>query len=88
MKQHKTSGSSTTLVNWRRKILFYEFIFLEFLAIKIDFFYKLLMKWRKPVFLKEIKMAKVTLLSLQLIIIKERICLEKNTLNGRIFLIK
>jgi hypothetical protein len=60
VKQHKNSGSSTTLVNWRRKILFYEFIFLEFLAIKIDFFYKLLMKWRKPVFLKEIKMAKVT----------------------------
>lgn len=60
MKQHNNIGSSTTLVNWRRKILFYEFIFLEFLAIKIDFFYKLLMKWRKPVFLKEIKMAKVT----------------------------
>jgi len=60
MSQQDISRSSTILVNWRRKILFYEFIFLEFLAIKINFFYILLMKWRTPVFLKEIKIAKVT----------------------------
>jgi len=46
--------------NSRRIISCYKFNFLELLAIKMDLFYNLLMKWRKPVFLKEIKMAKIT----------------------------
>jgi len=51
---------STNIVNWRRKISCFEFSFLELLAIRIGFFYRLLMSWRKPVFLNEIKMAGVT----------------------------
>jgi len=46
--------------NSRRIISCYKFNFIELLAIKMDLFYNLLMKWRKPVFLKEIKMAKIT----------------------------
>jgi protein-L-isoaspartate O-methyltransferase len=48
------------LINWRRKLLFYEFILLEFLAIKINIFSKLLQKWRTPIFLRDIQMAKIT----------------------------
>ena len=51
--------SSTRYINWRRKISCYVFSFLELLAIHFDFFYRLLMSWRKPIFLKEIKMAKI-----------------------------
>lgn len=53
-------GLSTNIINWRRKISCFEFSFLELLATRIGFFYRLLMSWRKPVFLKEIKMADVT----------------------------
>jgi len=48
------------ITNWKRKINCYKYSFLEFLALKINFIYKILMNWRKPVFLNEIKMAKVT----------------------------
>ena len=60
LNEYKKSKSAINITNWRRKISCYEYSFLEFLALKIIFFYKLLMKWRKPVFLKEIKMAKIT----------------------------
>lgn len=46
--------------NWKRKLSCYKYSFLELLAVKIDFFNDLLVKWRTPVFLKEIKMAKLT----------------------------
>jgi len=48
------------ITNSRRIISCYKFNFLELLAVKIGFFYNLLMKWRKPIFLNEIKMAKIT----------------------------
>jgi len=46
--------------NWKRKISCYEYLFLEFLAVKIDFFYRMLTRWRKTVFIKEIKMVNIT----------------------------
>jgi hypothetical protein len=55
----KSSKSSVMTTNWKRKITCYKYSFLEFLALKIKPVYNLLMSWRKPVFLKEIKMAKV-----------------------------
>ncbi len=51
--------SSVTITNWRRKISCFKFSFLEFLALRINYFYNLLMSWRKPIFLSEIKMSKV-----------------------------
>lgn len=62
MKHNKSKSirSSTVITNWRRTVSCYEFSFLEFLATKISFFYRLLTSWRKPIFLKEIKMAKVS----------------------------
>lgn len=48
------------ITNCRRIISCYKFTFLELLAVKINFFNRLLMKWRKPIFLNEIEMAKVT----------------------------
>ena len=48
------------ITNSRRIISCYKFNFLELLAVKIDFFNNLLMKWRKPIFLNEIEMAKIT----------------------------
>jgi len=53
-------NNKITFTNWKRTISCYQYSFLEFLAVKIDFFNNLLMKWRTPVFLKEIKMASVT----------------------------
>jgi len=38
----------------------YKYIFLEFLALRMGFFYSLITDWRKPVYLKEIKMADVS----------------------------
>ena len=60
MKNGKKTNSSIMTTNWRRKITCYKYSFLEFLALRINFFYKLLMSWRKPVFINEIKMANVT----------------------------
>lgn len=60
MKENIKSISSFRVVNWRRKINCFKYSFLELLALKINFFYKLLMDWRKPIFLNEIKLAKVT----------------------------
>jgi len=51
---------SISITNWKRTILCYEYSFLELLSVKIKFFENLLIKWRTPVFLKEIKMASVT----------------------------
>jgi len=59
MEQTKKT-SSKTLTNFRRKISCYEFSFLEFLAVKFTFFYRLLMNWRTSVFLREITEAKIT----------------------------
>ena len=56
----KNHSSSTTLTNWRRKISCYEFSVLEFLAVKFDFFYKILLHWRTSVFRNEIAMARIT----------------------------
>jgi D-arabinose 1-dehydrogenase-like Zn-dependent alcohol dehydrogenase len=47
-------------INWKRKIYCYIFTYLEFLAIKFDFFNKLFMKCRKPAVLNEIKKAKIS----------------------------
>ena len=60
LKDVKTNKSSVTTTNWKRKITCYKFSLLEFLALKIKPVYNLLMSWRKPVFIKEVKMAKVT----------------------------
>lgn len=60
LKEYNKSKLAINITNWRRKITSYEYSFLEFLALRNNFFYKLLMKWRKPVFLKEIKMAMIT----------------------------
>jgi len=57
---NKNTRLSMIFTNSRRIISCYKFNFLELLALKTDLFYNLLMKWRKPVFLKEIKMAKIT----------------------------
>jgi len=58
--KEKKSKTSIFLTNWKRKFSCYKYSFLEFLALKSKFFYNILMGWRKPVFLKEIKMSKVT----------------------------
>ena len=60
MKEDKNLKSSINITNWKRKINCYKYSFLEFLALKINIFYRLLMGWRKPIFLNEIKLAKVT----------------------------
>ncbi|MDH7506529.1 MAG: class I SAM-dependent methyltransferase [Candidatus Thermoplasmatota archaeon] len=56
----KKSRFSKFLINYRRIISCYKYNFLELLATKIKFFENLLMSWRKPVFLNEIKLANVT----------------------------
>jgi len=56
----KTTNASTMLINLKRKSYCYIFTFLELLAIKINFFYQLVMKCRKPTILKEIKRTKIT----------------------------
>ena len=58
--KNNNKKSSATITNWRRKISCYKYSFLELLALKIDSFYYLLRDMRKPVFLNEIKMAKVS----------------------------
>ncbi len=63
MTEKKTTQQrrfSTTFANWRRIISCYEFSLLEFLAVKFNVFYKLLMNWRSSVFQNEINMARIT----------------------------
>lgn len=59
-KNKKNDGSSLFIINLKRVISCYEYTFLELLALKISFFNRLLTKWRKTIFLKEIKMAKIS----------------------------
>ena len=54
------SRFSKFFINSRRILSCYRYNFLELLATRIKFFEKLLMSWRKPVFLNEIKLAGVT----------------------------
>ena len=54
------SKYNTTIINAQRILSCYYYNFLELLAVKTKFFQKLLMKGREPVFINEIKMAKVT----------------------------
>ena len=56
----KKSKFSKFIINSRRSISCYKYNFLELLATRINFFEKLLMSWRKPVFLNEIKIANIT----------------------------
>ena len=56
----KKSKFSKFIINSRRIISCYKYDFLELLATRINFFEKLLMSWRKPVFLNEIKIANIT----------------------------
>jgi len=55
----KKNKFSKFLINSRRIISCYKYNFLELLATRIYFFEKLLMNWRAPVFLNEIKLAYV-----------------------------
>ena len=50
---------SNFITNSRRILSCYQFNFLELLAVKTKFFNKMLLSWRRPVFLNEIKMANV-----------------------------
>jgi ubiquinone/menaquinone biosynthesis C-methylase UbiE len=50
---------SSDLINRRRRFSCYKFSFLEFLASKIELFDKLLISWRKTIYLKEIRLAKI-----------------------------
>jgi ribosomal protein L11 methylase PrmA len=56
----KKLRSSPFIINLKRTISCLKFIFLELLAVKLNYFYQLLMKWRKKVCLSDIKMAGVT----------------------------
>ena len=53
-------SQSTFYTNLKRSFSSYQFNFLELLATKNTYFNRLLMSWRKPVFLNEIKMADVS----------------------------
>lgn len=59
MLKKKKNKFSKFLINSRRIISCYKYNFLELLATRIYFFEKLLMNWRAPVFLNEIKLAYV-----------------------------
>ena len=60
MKNNGNTKSSAYLINWKRTLSCYKYSFLEFLALKINYFYKLLIGWRRPIYLKEIKMANIS----------------------------
>lgn len=60
LEKKKKTKFDKVLINSRRIISSYYYNFLELLAVKTKFFQKLLMKWRKTVFLNEIKMANIT----------------------------
>lgn len=55
----KKSRFSKFIINYRRIISCYKYNFLELLSTRINIFEKLLMNWRKPVFLNEIKLANI-----------------------------
>ena len=57
MEINENKNKSRFLINSRRILSCYYYNFLELLAVKTNFFQKLLMSWRRPVFLNEIKMA-------------------------------
>ncbi|MFO8077911.1 MAG: class I SAM-dependent methyltransferase [Thermoplasmatota archaeon] len=50
---------SEIITNSRRILSCYFFNLLELFAVKTEFFYQILMSWRKPVFVNEIQMANV-----------------------------
>ncbi len=54
------SPVSSELINQRRRFSCYKFTFLELLAAKFEIFDKLLISWRKPVYLNEIRLAQVS----------------------------
>lgn len=60
MKRKKNKKISEVMINVRRIKSCYWYSFLELLAVKSRFFNDLLINWRKPVFLDEIKMVNVT----------------------------
>lgn len=60
MKDTVDRKSSAYMINWKRAVSCYKYSFLEILALRINYFYKLLISWRKPVYLKEIKMANIS----------------------------
>ena len=60
MEKKKNIKLSKIIINIGRIVSCYKYAFLELLAIKTRFFNNLLMNWRKPIFLNEIKMANVT----------------------------
>ncbi len=59
LEEHQNIKVSSNFTNWKRKISCYEYLFLELLAVKINFFYRMLTKWRKTVFLKELDMVRI-----------------------------
>ena len=60
MSHVQSQRISNSITNCRRIISCYFYTFLELLAVKINFFNKLLLSWRGPVFKNEVKMAEVT----------------------------
>jgi len=56
----KNKKISKMAINLRRIRSCYWYTFLEILAVKNKYFHDLLINWRKPVFLEEIKMADIT----------------------------
>ncbi len=59
LEVNKNKNISRFLINSRRILSCYYYNFLELLAVKTKLFQKLLMEWRRPVFLNEIKMANI-----------------------------
>ena len=59
MELNENKTNSKFLINCRRILSCYYYNFLELLAVKNKLFQKLLMNWRRPVFLNEIKMANI-----------------------------
>ena len=56
---NENKNISRFLINSRRILSCYYYNFLELLAVKTKLFQKLLMDWRRPVFLNEIKMTNI-----------------------------
>jgi len=59
LEKNEKKNISRFFINSRRILSCYYYNFLELLAVKTNFFNKLLMSWRRPVFLNEIKMANI-----------------------------
>lgn len=60
MNYKKQNRKKHYFTDIRRKISCYKFILLELLAVRITFFKNLLYRWRRSVFLKEIKMVDIS----------------------------